>query len=132
MTANELVDRYLMLKMVVKHSTKANYKFVQNVLARQPFGNKHIDAVRLSDAKLFLIKLQREDGKGYSSIHTIRGVLRPAFQMAVDDDLFMKNPFEFQLGTVIVNDSEKRETVTTEQKNKFLEFVKNDKGLLQN
>lgn len=79
MTINELVDRYLMLKMAVKHSTKANYKFVQNVLARQPFGNKHIDAVRLSDAKLFLIKLQREDGKGYSSIHTIRGVLRPAF-----------------------------------------------------
>ncbi len=38
-------------------------------------------------AKLFLIKLQREDRKGHSSIHTIRGVLRPAFQMAVDDDL---------------------------------------------
>lgn len=115
-----------MLKMAVKHNTKANYKFVQNVLAREPFGNKHIDAVRLSDAKLFLIKLQREDGRGYSSIHTIRGVLRPAFQMAVDDDLLMKNPFEFQLGTVIVNDSVKREAVTTEQKNNFLEFVKQD------
>lgn len=47
--------------------------------------------------------------------------------MAVDDDLLMKNPFAFQLGTVIVNDSEKREAVTTEQKNKFLEFVRNDK-----
>ena len=92
MTVNELIQRYLMLKKAVKHSTEANYKFVQNVLAKEPFGNKHIDAVRLSDAKLFLIKLQREDGKGYSSIHTIRGVLKPAFQMAVDDDLLMKNP----------------------------------------
>ena len=27
------------------------------------------------------------DGRGYSSIHSIRGVLRPAFQLAVDDDL---------------------------------------------
>jgi integrase len=127
MTVNELVERYLMLKRAVKHSTEANYKFVKNILAKEPFGNKHIDAVRLSDAKLFLIKLQREDGKGHSSIHTIRGVLRPAFQMAVDDDLLMKNPFAFQLGTIIVNDSEKREAVTTEQKNKFLDFVRSDK-----
>ena len=36
---------------------------------------------RLSDAKAWLIKLQQIDGRGYSSIHSIRGVLRPAFQM---------------------------------------------------
>lgn len=126
MTVNQLVERYLMLKMAVKHNTKANYKFVQNLLAKQPFGNKRIETVRLSDTKLFLIKLQREDAKGYSTIHTVRGVLRPAFQMAVDDDLLMKNPFEFQLGTVIVNDSVKREAITTEQKERFLEFVRDD------
>lgn len=43
----------------------------------------------------------------YSSIHNIRGVLRPAFQLAVDDDLIMKNPFGFEMGTVIQNDSKK-------------------------
>ena len=43
------------------------------------------------DAKLFLIKLQQEDGKSFSSIHNIRGVLRPALQMAVDDDILVKN-----------------------------------------
>lgn len=119
MTVNDLVERYLMLKMAVKHNTKANYKFVQNMLAKQPFGHKRIETVRLSDAKLFLIKLQREDGKEYRTIQTVRGVLRPAFQMAVDDDLLMKNPLEFQLGTVIVNDSVKREAINTEQKDKF-------------
>ena len=51
-----------------------------------------------------MIKLQRVDGKGYSSIHTIRGVLRPAFQMAEEDDLIRKNPFGFELVNVIVND----------------------------
>ena len=36
--------------------------------------------------------------------------LRPAFQMAVDDDLLRKNPFEFELSqSVIVNDSVTRE-----------------------
>ena len=82
--------------------------------------------MKTSDAKLFLIKLQQEDGKSYSSIHTIRGVLRPAFQMAVDDDILVKNPFGFQLAGVLVNDTVTREAVTKEQMRKFLKFVHDD------
>ena len=47
--------------------------------------------------------------------------------MAVDDDLIRKNPFEFQLATVVVNDSVAREAITRKQERAFLEFVKNDK-----
>ena len=125
-TVNELVERYLSLKTGVKHNTEANYKFVQNVLKKEEFGYKRIDRVRLSDAKLFLIKLQ-DHGRGYSSIHSIRGVLRPAFQMAVDDDMIRKNPFEFQLATVIVNDSVTREAISREDERKFLKFVREDR-----
>lgn len=83
--------------------------------------------MKLSDAKEWLIKLQDQDGRSYSSIHTIRGVLRPAFQMAVDDDLLRKNPFQFELVSVIVNDSVTRDAITHDEKRKFLEFVRNDK-----
>lgn len=96
------------------------------MIAKDDFGKKRIDRVKLSDAKGWLIKLQA-DGRGYSSIHTIRGVVRPAFQMAVDDDLLRKNPFEFQLATVVVNDSVTREAITRKQERQFLEFIKNDK-----
>ena len=82
--------------------------------------------MKTSDAKLFLIKLQQEDGKSYSSIHTIRGVLRPAFQMAVDDDILVKNPFGFQLAGVLVNDAVTREAITKDQMRKFLKFVHDD------
>lgn len=57
----------------------------------------------------------------------MRGVVRPAFQMAVDDDILLKNPFEFQLATVVVNDSVTRDAITRKQQKKFLEFIKNDK-----
>lgn len=97
MTVCELVDRYLKTKTGVRQSTRAGYVTVQRILAREPFGQKKIRTVKTSDAKLFLIKMQQEDGKSYSSIHTIRGVLRLAFQMAVDDDILIKNPFGFQL-----------------------------------
>lgn len=125
-TVNELVDRYLATKTGVKYNTQMNYNFVKNILRAHPFGDTKISRVKTSDAKLFLIKLQQEDGRGYSSVKTIRGVLRPAFQMAVDDDVLNKNPFGFQLAGVVVNDSVTREAITKEQMNKFLKFVHDD------
>ena len=84
-----------------------------------------ISQVETSDAKLFLIKLQ-QDGRRYSTIKTVRGVLRPAFQMAVDDDVLRKNPFGFELATVVVNDSVTREAITRKQMRQFLKFVHDD------
>lgn len=126
-TVLELVEKYVSQQQGVKHNTKANYNFVINIIKKEDFGKKRIDTVRISDAKEWLIKLQDKDGRGYSSIHTIRGVVRPAFQMAVEDDLIRKNPFEFQLATVVVNDSVTREAITREQERAFLNFVKADK-----
>ena len=100
-TVCELVDRYLKTKTGVRQSTKQGYVTVQRLLAK-------------------------EDGKCYSSIHTIRGVLRPAFQMAVDDDILVKNPFGFQLAGVLVNDAVTREAITKDQMRKFLKFVHDD------
>lgn len=125
-TVLELVQRYISQKRGVKHNTQANYNFVINVIKKEEFGAKRIDTIKLSDAKAWLIKLQ-DDGRGYSSIHSIRGVVRPAFQMAVDDDLIRKNPFEFQLATVVVNDSVTREAITRKQQREFLRFIKEDK-----
>lgn len=126
MTVLELVEKYISQKTGVRHNTQANYNFVINIIKKEEFGAKRIDKIKISDAKAWLIKLQK-DGRGYSTIHTVRGVVRPAFQMAVDDDLLNKNPFEFQLATVVVNDSVTREAITRKQERQFLEFVKNDK-----
>ena len=126
MTVLDLVKKYVSQKTGVKHNTKANYNFVINIIKKEDFGKKRIDKVKLSDAKGWLIKLQ-SDGRGYSTIHSVRGVVRPAFQMAVDDDLIRKNPFEFQLATVVVNDSVTREALTRKQERAFLKFVKEDK-----
>ena len=126
MTVSELVARYVKTKTGVRESTKAGYVTVQRLLAREKFGSQQIKNVKISDAKLFLIKLQQEDGKSYSAVHSIRGVLRPAFQMAVDDDIIMKNPFGFELASVVVNDSVRREAVSRDQMRKFLKFIHDD------
>lgn len=130
-TVLELVERYIATKTGVRHNTIAGYKTVVNILKKEEFGSRRIDLVKPSDAKLWLIKLQSEDKRSYSSIHTIRGVLRPAFRMAVEDDLLKKNPFDWELSTVIVNDSVKREAVTPKQERLFLDFIKGDKHYSQ-
>ena len=126
MSVLELVKRYLATKTGVKPTTEAGYKTVVNILSKEAFGQLPIKKIRHSDAKLFLIKLQKEDGRSYSSIHSIRGVLRPAFQMAMEDDYIRKNPFDFELVKVIINDSVTREAVSIEDMRRFLNFVKED------
>ena len=127
MTVLELVKRYIATKTGVKATTEAGYKTVVNILEKEAFAHLPIKKIRHSDAKLFLIKLQKEDKRSYSSIHSIRGVLRPAFALAVEDDYIRKNPFDFELAKVIINDSVTREAITREQMRKFLTFVKEDK-----
>lgn len=125
LTVIELTERYLSTKTGAKPSTAANYNFVMNILRKEEFGAKKISQIKTSDAKLFLIKLQ-SDGKGYSTVKTVRGILRPAFQMAVDDDILNKNPFGFQLAGVVVNDSVTREAICREDMRRFLKFVHDD------
>ena len=126
LTVVALVEKYVSLKTGVRPTTEAGYKTVINILKKEEFGRVRIDKVKISDAKAWLIQLQKR-GRGFSTIRTIRGVLRPAFQLAVDDDLIRKNPFSFELATVIYNDSVTREALSREEERKFMNFVKDDK-----
>lgn len=121
----ELVERYVALKQGVRHNTKVGYNFVLNILRKEPFAQRRIIDIRTSDAKLWLLKLQ-QDGRGYSTLTSIRGVLKPAFQMAYEEDIIPKNPFDFRLSGIIKNDSQSRVAMTPEQQAVFMEFVRTD------
>lgn len=125
MTVKECVERYLATKVGVKPNTLANYNFVKNLMEKESFYSKKIREVKVSDAKLFRIKLQ-QNGKRHSTVKTVRGVLRPAFQMDMDDDILVKNPFNFELVGVLINDSVTRQAISKEQMRKFLKFVHDD------
>ena len=124
-TIIELLERYIALKQGVRHATKVGYNFVLNIAKKEDFCYRTINTIRTSDAKLWLMKLQR-DGGGYSTITSVRGVVKPAFQMACDEDIIRKNPFDFPLSGVVVNDSKKRIALTPEQQKTFMNFVRED------
>ena len=86
LTVVQLCEKYLATKINVKLNTVANYKTTMNILKSKPFGQLRISKIKEIDAKEFLIHLQQEDGRSSSSVHSIRGVLRPAFALAVKND----------------------------------------------
>lgn len=129
-TVLELVERYISLKTKVRFTTRAGYKTVVYVLKEDAFGKKMIADIKTSDAKMWLLGLQ-DGGRSYSSIHNIRGVVRPAFAMAVEDDLLRKNPFDFELAKVLINDAVKRDALTAKQERDFLKFIKEDEYFSQ-
>ena len=122
----ELVKKYTSLKTGVRHSTRVGYAYVIRILEKESFAKKRIDAVTTTMAKEWLISMQKK-GRGSSTIHVIRGIVHPAFQMAFDEHLIARNPFAFPLSTVIINDSQTRTALNPEDEELFLAFMKSDK-----
>jgi len=125
-TVLALVERYIPQRQGVRYNTKVGYNFVLNLLKKEDFAYRQIKDIKPSDAKQWFIKLH-DDGYKYSSVTTIRGVLKPAFEMAVEDDIVRRNPFSFRVVDVIPNDTVPRKALTQEEKEKYLEYVLSDK-----
>ena len=125
-TVTELVERYIDLKQGVRYNTKVGYRYVLNLLKKEEFGKTRIRDIHVSDAKSWMLKLHR-DGKGYSTLTSVRGVIKPAFQMAYEEDMIRRNPFDFKLADVVSNDAEKRIALTPDQQEIWMGFIREDK-----
>lgn len=125
-TVIALVERYIRLKQGTRYNTKVGYKFVLNIIKTEDFGYRQIRDIKVSDAQAWMIKLH-DDGRGYSTLTSVRGVIKPAFQMAYNEDAIRKNPFDFKLVDVVPNDSQKRIALTDEQQEIWMNFIREDK-----
>lgn len=129
-TVIALLERYISLKQGVRYNTKVGYNFVLNLIKKEDFGCRQIREIKVSDAQQWIMKLHN-DGKGYSTITSVRGVVKPAFQMAYNEDIIRRNPFDFKLTDIVPNDSQKRIAMTEEQQELWLGFIREDKDLYQ-
>lgn len=125
-TVLELAERYTATRQTVRRTTKRGYNTVLNFLRQDNFGARLIADVTTLEAREWLVHLQKDCGKRFSSVQSIRGVLRPAFRLAEEDMLVKRNPFDFELMDVLVNDSVSRESVSARDERRFLEFMRLD------
>ena len=125
-TVIQLLERYISIKQGVRYNTKVGYNFVLNLVKKEDFGYRSIRDIKVSDAQKWIMKLH-EDGKGYSTLTSVRGVVKPAFQMAYNEDMIRRNPFDFKLVDVVSNDSQKCIAMTEEQQTLWMDFIREDK-----
>ena len=125
-TVIELVEKYVALKEGVRYNTKVGYNFVLNLIRKEDFAYRIIRDIKPSDAQKWFIKLHH-DGRRYSTLTTLRGVLKPAFQMAYEEDVIRRNPFNFVITKYVPNDSKRREALTEAEQKTWMDFIRNDK-----
>lgn len=131
MTVSALVEEYTDWRVNprnpkrVKQTTESGYGTVKNFLEKDPFGKRSIKDISRKEAKIWFTGLQA-DGKHYSSLKHLKGILKPAFQYALESDWVSFNPFDFKMD-VLVNDSHTREAISPRDMRRFLDFVKTSK-----
>lgn len=119
-TVAELVERYTGCKRELSKNSQRAYNTVLRYIKGSAFGQKKIRDIKRSDAKRFYVKLH-DEGKKRNTIVVYQNLLRPAFEMAVEDDMIRKNPFGFKLADVLPDDAEKRAALTKEQQAVYLQ-----------
>ena len=122
-TASELVDRYMSLKRDIGPNTLRAYQTAVNRIRESDFGELKVRNVKLSDAKRFYVELH-DKGIKRNTITGYHSILRPAFEMAVDDDMIRKNPFKFKVADILPDDAAKRTALTRSQQETYLKFIR--------
>lgn len=125
-TVAELVQQYIATKQNVRDSTRRSYCNVANFLNSDPFGKQVIRNIKVLDAKHFMVRLHAS-GKSYGWLCAMRSILKPAFDMAVEDDALLKNPFGFKLTSIVSKEQSKRRALTSDEQEKWLDFLADDR-----
>ena len=122
-TVRELIERYLSLKKV-RITTEHKYRYLINMLDKIQILDIPIKNIKTSLAKQYMITLSNM-GYSYGTVQNAKTLLKPAFQMAVEDDYIVKNPFLFTLSNIIENDSKQRFSMSEEEEDHYIEFISN-------
>lgn len=126
-TVIELLEKYLHQKRNLKKQTKVAYEQILSNIRKHKIANRKVKDIKTSDAKEFYISLH-DSGLSRGTISNYRNLLRPAFAMAVEDELIRKNPFETNL-SFIQNDAVTKIALTETQEKLFLKFIEGHKTL---
>ena len=125
MTVCELYAKYISHRGNVRHNTKKGRERLMKLLEEDLLGSCPIDRVKPSDAKEWVLRM-KEKGISYQTISNDKRSLKAAFYTAVQDDCIRKNPFDFQINTVIEDDTEPKVPLTAEQEESLLSFMQGD------
>ncbi len=122
-TLNEQIERYFQTKVKLKKSTISNYRYYYNHIIHDSWlGQSKILDIKKSDILLFYRYLSEDYGLSAGTIKIIQKIIRPALQLAVDDDVLFKNPAN-GCTKDYTEEPEKKYALTVEESREFLDRI---------
>lgn len=124
---NELYDQWKSLKKGLKPNTFENYCYSYESYVRNTLGKKYVHEIKKSDVKKFYINLYDVNNLSLSYVDSIHTVVRQIFDMAVDDELILKNPTEGvlkEMKKMMDARTQDKPALTIDEQQAFLNYVK--------
>ncbi len=98
---------------------------LMRILQEDKLGSANIENVKMSDAKEWILRL-KEKGFAYSTISRYKRSMKASFYIAIQDDYIRKNPFDFEVSSVLKDDTVPKEPLSKLQEDSLFEFMKHD------
>lgn len=132
MTVYQLLEKYVEMKSSdVRDTTRKGYttqmRFMQSNPRAQMMAKKKIKEVNAMDAESWLKELHTKEGRSYSSLHTLKGMLRQAFASAKKGRMVVDNPFDFGMAVKAYGGMKTRDALSRADMRRFLDFMQQDK-----
>ena len=127
-TVSEQLEIYFSLKQNVRESTMVSYRTILHIVQKTPFASERVQSVKMTDAKRYCVWL-RQNGYAFGTIQAVHCHLRGAFQMAVDDDYILKNPFAFSISKILTREQDDVKALKESEKKALLELLRDDESL---
>lgn len=132
-TLREEVRKSLDLKRNASFNTIQSYNYWFDVLKNDPIMDQPVNQIKTSDVKEWLLQIY-DSGKAYSTLNGyFTGLIRPAFDLAVEDGLIVKSPTNFKLSSLIRDRSKTTKRALTEEEIELLlDYMTNGPKAAQN
>lgn len=122
-TLNELIELYFESHRGIREATAVSYRRIFNVhIKDSPLGATPVCNIKSSDMlKFFNGMLDKGLSSGY--LHIMNAFLKPAFELAVDDDLIRKNPCSGIMSKLEKTEKAAKNAMSVAQQQRFLNYL---------
>lgn len=132
MSVYRLLEKFIAIQNPnVRETTRKGYRtqmnFMRDNAMAQSMAKRKIRMVNAMDAEEWMLELHTKEGRSYSSLHTLKGMLKQAFAFAKKSRWVYDNPFDFSMRKKAYGGAKTRDALTRVDMKRFLDFVQTDR-----
>ena len=122
-TVADLYEQLLKIKSHCKPYTKREYNLIYSTLnKRYDIGCKKVCNFKKMQAKMLIVQLVN-DGYKSSTVRSYYRFIKSIFALAVDNDIILKNPFDFDVRELVPTQYKADKFLTIPQQRNLLNFL---------